>query len=214
MTADLTKTHYIEKDNVWITPKGRGNFVFLHEKFMKKDGKGKPKYVVSMILPPDAKLKLMDQAACAAAKAEGYDIPTFLDGDVKVKDPKTKKTITVNSPFKAADEALDAITSKGEPVDLEGWRMLRTASERRPEVRNAKGVLIDLDEVEENSYAGRWLRLMTRPYWYGPIEGNQGVSFGLEGAQLLGHDDKIGNFGTTNTEGFGAVGDDDEDEEV
>jgi hypothetical protein len=212
MTNDLKKTHYVEADDVYITPKGRGNFVFLHAKFLKKGGQGDPKYVVSMILPPDADLKLLDKAAKEAAKAEGWDVPTFLDGEVKIK--KDKKTLVIASPFIAADEKLADVTSKGEEVDLEGWKMLRCSSKRRPNVRDNKGELIDLDDLEEAAYSGRWLRLMVRPYAYGPIEGNQGVAFGLEGAQLLGHDDKLGGAPASPTgDAFSAV-DDDEDDDV
>lgn len=209
MTNDLSKTHYVEKDNVYITPQGRGNFVFLHDKFVKKGGKKEDgAFIVSMILPPDANLKALDKACVDLAKENGLTVETFLKGEpVATKD---KKKIKLKTPFLAADEKVAEVTSKGEEVDLEGWKMIRSSSKRKPTVRDRKGAEIDTDDLETEAYSGRWMRTMVRPYFYDK-DGNTGISLGLEGAQLLKHDDQLGGAKKADGDAFGAVEDDEEE---
>lgn len=210
----LLKSHYDEAEDVYITPKGRGNFVFLHTKFAKKGSGNEPKFIVSAIFSPETDLTLLDKTAVKIAKENGFTVKTFLNGPVTVtiEDKGKKKKVELNSPFVNADDKLADVTSKGEEVDLEGWKMLRCSSKRKVNVRDKSGDLIDEDDIETEAYSGRWMRLMARPYWY-DVDGNKGVSFGLEGAQLLGHDDPIGGGSApVSGSGFGAVDDEDDDE--
>lgn len=210
----LLKCHHDETEDVYITAKGRANFIILHKLWAKKGSDNTPKRVVSMIFPPEADLTLLNKIAIKTAKDNGFTVKTFLNGEVvvEVTEKGKKKKVTINSPFIDADAKLADVTSKGEAVDLEGWKMLRCSTTRVVKVRDKSGDLIDEDDIETEAYSGRWLRLMVRPLWY-DVDGNKGVSFGLEGAQLLGHDDPIGGSGApVSGEGFGAVDDEDDDE--
>lgn len=205
--ADLTKWHYVEAEDVWVTPRGRSNFVALARKFKnkkstRKDDEGQ--YAVSLILPPTVDMKPINKAVNDIAKSNGGSgVDLFVPG----------KSKGIKSPISKADEKLADVTSKGEAVDLEGWKMLRAnAFSRRPAVRLADGTMVDEDDLAVEAYSGRWMRLMVRPAWYD--NESKGVKFWLEGVQLLRHDDAIGGAGTGSTgEAFGAV-DDEEDEEM
>lgn len=214
--AKLSNTkvcHYLENDNVWVTPRGRSIFVFLHKPVPKKGGLPGDKYAASLMFDPALDLGLLDKAACDALKDKfGITVKTLLDGDAKIKDPVKKTTKVFKSPFLPADEKLADVTSAGEPVDLEGWKQIRTHSKRQPKVRNDAGVELDLDGIETEAYSGRWMRIMVRPFCY-EVDGNQGVSFGLESVQLLRNDDAIGGGGApVSGDAFGAAEDEDEDD--
>jgi hypothetical protein len=208
---------YLEKEKVWFTPRGRMSFVALSRRFVSanakpdKDGKTLGKYAVELSFSPEVDLSLINEAANAKALEKGFTVD-FLAGKNKVK--VEGKMVSLKNPFLPADEKLADVTSKGVNVELEGWRMIRTSSkQRQPQVRNAANELLDADDVETEAYPGRWARIMVRPYWY-TVDGNSGVAFGLEGAQILRHDDKIGSGGAVNSEAFGAVDDEDEDDDV
>jgi hypothetical protein len=207
MTSDLNKWHYLEDENIYITPKGRSSFVALVRKFKgkktKKDDDGK--YAVEISFPTTVDHKLGKKAANEALQEKfGNKVDFWVPG----------KSKGYNNPFLKAEEKLAEITSKGDPVDLDGWLMLRTSGyQRRPVVRDSRGNEIDLDDLDVEAYSGRWMRLMLRPKGY-ENEG-KGVTFYLEGVQLLSHDDKIGGGAQATTgEGFGAVDDDNDEDDV
>jgi len=212
MTTNTKITHYIEDEDTYILPKGRMNFVALARKFKnkkstRKDDEGQ--FVVSVIIPPTSDLKLVK---AAAKKLGGEKFKNKKGQAIDILDVATRGT--VKSPFLQADEKLEGVTTNdGDEVDLEGWTMVRANTyTRRPIVRNAKGEVIDVDDLEVEAYSGRWARLMVKLKDYDQ-EGNKGVKFYIEGVQLLGHDDKIGSGGGGSTgEAFGAVDDEDEDE--
>lgn len=59
---------------------------------------------------------------------------------------------------------------------------------KRPDVFDAKRVLIERDPGPEVVYMGRWSQIVVQPYWYPPTQGMPGVSLGLLSTQLLWHD--------------------------
>ena len=203
-TDVLMKCHYDENEKVWITPKGRSNFVALVRKFKskkstRKDDEGQ--FAISLIFPPGADLSGLKNACNEVAREKWAGVDLFSPGKNKGK----------KSPMLRADEKLADITSKDQPVDLDGWTMLRAnAFQKRPVVRNSKGEVIELDDLDIEAYSGRWMRIMVRPAAYS--NESDGVKLWLEGVQLLTHDDRIGGFAVTTGEAFGAV--DDEDDEV
>lgn len=120
----------------------------------------------------------------------------------------------LNFPFLDADINLADITSKGEPVDLEGWKLIRpNAYSKRPVVRNSAGEVLDLDDIQTEAYSGRWGRLMLQPKAYNRDD-NKGVKFYVDAVQLLGNDDSISKGGGSKGEAFSAVDDEDEDEDA
>jgi hypothetical protein len=138
----------------------------------------------------------------AAEKFPGADL----------QNPGKSKVKGLKSPILRADEKVADVTSKGEAVDLDGWTMVRANAFRsRPVVRNARGEVVEEDDLDVEAYSGRWMRFMVRPSAYDQ-DGGRGVKFYLEGVQLLGNDDPIGGFKRTDGAAFGAV--DDEDDEI
>jgi len=202
----LTSWTYIEAEDLWMTPKGRLTFVALARKFKSKkstrvDDEGS--YNATLILPPGVKDTNIRKAIDEIAKQKFPGSDIFNPGKSKVKGLKC--------PIRKADELVADLTSKGEPVDLEGWTMiLPNAYRSRPVVRNSKGEVLDEDDLAVEAYSGRWARLLVRPAAFD--NESKGVKFWLEGVQLLGNDDAYGAFKRTSGDAFTPV--EDEDEEI
>ena len=198
MTGNTKIAHYVEKEDLYITPTGRTNFVALSRKFKKR---GSPddsaQYVVSIMFAPGTDLELLKKAADEACMAE-HKVALF--------GPKRSKS--VRNPFIDANEKdveiIDPAT--GEPMDLTGWIMLRCNGKlRRPVVRNSVGDIVKEEDLDTQAYSGRWMRLMVRPGAY-EVDGAKGVKFYLEGVQLLRNDEPVGKGGGASTgEAFGAA---------
>lgn len=149
-----------------ITPKCRISFPVLFEpKAQGKDGEGKKKYSVAVLIPPDCNLQLLKDDATRAAKEKwGEKMPANL-----------------KSPF------LDAGKYEYEGYE-NGWTLIRSSSIQKPGVVDAKGQNIGDDSTQV--YAGRWACVSLRAFAY-DNSGNRGVSFGLQNIQLLDHDTPI-----------------------
>lgn len=212
MTTDLKKWHYIESEDRWMSPKGRLVFVALAKKFRSKDAKPEDEgqYASSLIFAPALNHAPIEKVLKELAKAE-----KFIDKKKKpidVSDVDNWAPNKLNWPFLDADVNLADITSKGEPVDLEGWKLIRpNAYSKRPVVRNAAGEALDLDDITQEAYSGRWARLMVQPKAYNRPD-NKGVKFYVDAVQLLGNDDSIGGGGGSKGEAFSAVDDEDDEE--
>lgn len=209
MTRDVTRCHWVEDEELIILPKGRLTFVALAKKWRSKDAKPDEdgQFATTVIIPPEMNLDLAKKHAQEAGK----EIKDKKGRPIDILDDKSRGS--AKTPFLDADDKLsDVTTNEGDEVDLEGWIMIRANSySRRPVVRDSKGQIVDLDDLEVEAYSGRWARLMVRPKAYNRKDG-KGVKFYVEGVQLLGHDDKIGGGGGTSGEAFGAVDDEDEDD--
>lgn len=127
-----------------------------------------PKYGCAMLFPPDADLKEMKKKATLAAREKWGD-----------KIPKKLKT-----PFRDATE-LDY-----DGYD-EGWILVRATSQSKPGLVDE-----NLDDVIDPGeiYPGRWARAILVPAGY-ETAGNKGVTFYVNGIQLLDHDDQFGGGG-------------------
>lgn len=209
MALSLDKWHYNEEKNIFITPKVRLTFVALAKKFRSKDAKPDDNgaFCASFIDRPDT-----DKKAVLAA-VEELSRASFKDKkgkSINVLDAATRGKL--KSPFLDADGALGEITSKGEAVDLEGWKLSRPNTyTKAPAVRNAKGELLDAEDVETEAYSGRWARLELSLHKY-DNSGNSGIKFYLNAVQLLSNDDNIGSGGGSKGESFDAVEDDEDDD--
>lgn len=214
MTADLKKWHYIESEDRWMSPKGRLVFVALNKKFIGKNAKpdDEGQYAASMIFAPTLNHKPIETVLKDLAKAE-----KFVDKKkriIDVSDVENWAPNKLNWPFLDADANLADITSKGEPVDLEGWKLIRpNAYSKRPVVRNSAGEVLDLDDIAQEAYSGRWARLMLQPKAYNRPD-NKGVKFYVDAVQLLGNDDAIGGGGGSKGEAFSAVDDEDDSDDA
>ena len=198
-TNDVSLTHYIENKNLFITPKGRGQFVALSKKFKSKDAAADDTgaYCLSLLFPPDVDLTLLRAEAERAGK-EKFGVAFSYTDPKKCKGKKTPFLDPVEKGTELLDEA-------GEEVDLAGWTLIRfNTYAAQPTVRDGTkpgNPKIDPDEIGVECYSGRWYRLMTRAKAY-DIGGGVGVKFYLEGVQALMHDAKTSSF---------SVGDDGED---
>lgn len=157
----------------WIaTPKGRLSYPFLFEPNADSKTKdGKPKFTVSLVLPPGADLALLKEEMTRAAK-EAY--PAGLPKD------KLGRPITLKSPF------LDAAEKMG--AEWQGWTLLRLSSVKKVGVVDATNAMV---EDGSEAYAGRWASALVKAFDY-DVDGNKGVSFSFSGVQLLDHDDPLG----------------------
>lgn len=207
---DLNAWTYIEDEDRWMSPKVRLQFVALEKKFKSKEAKegDDGSYCASFIEPPTTNKKAINKAISELSKA------TFKDKKKKPIDilaPDYKGS--VKSPFIDAEEKCSDVTSKGEPVDLEGWTLCRpNAYSRRPVVRDNKGQEVDADDIGTEAYPGRWARLILQLKAYDRPD-NKGIKFYVDSVQLLGNDDNIGSGGGSTGEEFEAVDDEDDEDE-
>lgn len=133
----------------------------------------KKKFSCSILIPPTVDIKLLKKAAGEAVMAEWGS---------KASGMKIK------SPFLKAEEF------KYEGY-LPGWTVLRLTSDSKPTVVDAAhspGSLIKLTETDpEVDYPGRWCTVSLNCFTY-DVNGNKGVSFGLNNVMLLNHDESLG----------------------
>lgn len=159
--TDFTKARISKSGNL-ITPKGRLSFCQILT--AKPNKRGKDMFGTSILIPGTSDIGLLIEATkkCAAEKW-GNALPKNL-----------------KSPFLKAGEF------EYEGYE-DGWTLLRPTAIQKPGVVNAAG-----ENVDESSeiYPGRWAILSLRPFAY-DVDGNRGVSFGLQNVQLLDHDTNL-----------------------
>jgi hypothetical protein len=170
MKATLTKSGNI------LTPKGRGAYVsFFTPRGVKGDENSEPKYSVSLLIPAKADVQVMVDAVNSTIEDRWGTTKS------KIKKPFLKMEDHVES-F-AQDEDLYEQFIKDFPF------FIRCASKYKPDVLFGNGSKC---EEPEEAYSGRWMRLSVRPYAWEHTMNGKGVSFGLQNAQLLDHDEKMG----------------------
>ncbi len=157
-----------------ITPIARLSFptLFTAKAAGKTPKEGdKKKFSCSLLIPPSADISKLKKMAQEAAQAKWGD---------KLKDIKIK------SPFLKAEEY------KYEGY-LPGWVLIRASTETKPQVMEAqKGSMVRLTEDDpESVYPGRWCVATVNAYAY-DVNGNKGITFGLNNVLLLNHDDSLG----------------------
>jgi len=216
-TNDTKSWHYIEDEDLWMTPRMRTTFVALLRKFLAKKYAGQTapngqpnegEWTVSGMFDPSktGNMKEIKDAVNAVARTKKPKTDVFSD--------QKKLNNGIGSPFLKAEDHVETVTSKGVEVDLDGWLTMKANGfQARPVVRDSKGEIIDpSDLTEEEVYSGRWMRLLVRPAY--SDKPTDRVKFYLEGVQLLAHDDAIGSMKRTDGGAFGAVDDEDEDDDI
>lgn len=153
-----------EKGNI-LTPEFRVSFPCLSQA-RKANDQAEPKFSVSMLFAKGADLSALKKAAEVAVKEKWGD-----------KIPKKLKTPFLN---------------QGD-YDLEGYEdgciLIRASSKQKPGVvdRSVQPIL-----EESEVYPGCYARATVRPFTY-DVNGNCGVSFGLQNVQKLRDGDPLGN---------------------
>ncbi len=152
------------------TPKARLSYPYLFTpKRAKKDGE-KDKFCTALIFEEGADLKPMKETAMRVAQARWPDAPNLI------------RAGRMRWPFRGDPED---VREKGYP--LGSTFMNVSAGENRPGVVDAsKNNVTDSNEA----YAGRYVFVSLTAYTY-DVNGNRGVTFGLNNVQLLEHGERL-----------------------
>ena len=172
-----------------LTPKGRMSFVTLLEPRQAK-GSDKKKFSISLLIPADADISLLKKAAADAAKAEfGDKLP-----------PKLK------SPFLKAEEQISEKTGQLWAGYEPGMIVIRATALTRPGIVHPNGAALAEGDIAKEAYSGRWACVSLRAFAYS-VDGNKGISFGLQNIQLLDHDEPLGGGRVAAEDEFEPAGD-------
>ena len=160
-----------------ITPYGRASFVALKAPHGSKQKPDDKKYSVSILLPPAADLAALKKLASDTVKAKwGAELPK------KLKSP-------VLDAFTVSEEA-----DKGPYAGYDkGWTLIRVSTKLMPGFADQRGVgiLPSSARFDELFYSGAWIRAEVNAFAY-DVDGNRGVSFGLQNVQFIKHDEQLG----------------------
>lgn len=103
-----------------------------------------------------------------------------------------------------------------EQEEYAGHFIINTSESRRPAVRDRKGNLLEVDEIEQMFYGGCWGNLLIRPWYFNGKAKNSSktypkrISCGIVAVQFVRDDESFGQ-GRISDEGvFGAIGDGDD----
>jgi len=152
------------------TPRARLSYPYLFSpKKPKKDGEV-AKYCTALIFEEGINLKAMKMAAMEVAQARWPDAPSMIRGG------------RMRWPFRSDPEDV-----KGKGYPLGSTFMNVSAGENRPGVVDAS--LANVTDPNE-AYAGRYVFVSLTAYTY-DVNGNRGVTFGLNNVQLLEHGDRL-----------------------
>jgi hypothetical protein len=189
MTIDLTKCRLSPSGYV-ITCKGVLSFAQgLYNP--KPNKQGKIKYGLNLLVPPTHDLTLLKNEMGKIALAN-------LKGDQnRAKQFVEKRFLNPNN-----------LPNGGKPMGerFEGWTLVRAYSDYKPGITHPSGDPIPEDQIQNELYSGRWGSALLNAYWSGNSE-NPGVFIGLQGIQLLDHDENIGVVIPKAENEFSAVGD-------
>lgn len=193
---------------VYMSPGGRAVFVALAKRYKGKDAKPdeQGQWALSIAIPPehDGALDELKAAINDVARAKfGKDVDMFKPGKAKgLKSPLLK----ADEKYSPEDFGVD---------DLEGWTLIRANSylDKAPKVWSSKGTLLDHDEIEELLFTGKNCRMEVKIATY-DTNGNKGVKFYLQQAQLLAGGDEINLGGAGPTSAFSAACDDEDDDSM
>lgn len=154
-----------------ITPKLRLSYPWLfHAKPPQDpDSKEKPKFTTVLLFEAGTDLKAMKQAAMDVAQSRWSEAADLI------------RKGKVRWPFR--DDA-DDVAEKGYP---EGSTFMNVNSKSQPGVVNA---LTEVVTDEDEAYAGRYAKVSLTAYTY-DVNGNRGVTFGLNNVQLLENGERL-----------------------
>ena len=174
MSVDLLKTIDLGDGN-FVTPQGRLSFA-AHAINGSENDAGQLRFQCSLLIPAKADLKPLKKAMLPIALKE-------LDGDQELA------VKAVNQRF--LDPCNPPQGGKGAGDEFAGWTLLRMSSKYRPTFVHPNGLVMSVDEAQNEVYSGRWARVSCSPYWF-KVQANKGVTLGLQNIQVLAHDDNIG----------------------
>lgn len=170
----------LTKNGRAVTPKGRLAFVQLNEAKIKPNSKpgAKPKYGTAILIPKGADIEALKTLVNDKAKEKFGD---------KLKNDGFKKKL--KSPIKKCSDCTNAegvVYSGFDDPRFEYCIWPQTTT--KPGIVDAKGANVaEPSEV----YSGRWGRLNVHAFSF-DVDGNVGISFGLDNVQLLDHDEMMG----------------------
>lgn len=180
------------------TPKFRMSYPYLfspNPRAKKTDKNGNPvdSYTLSLLIPGDCDLTLLQEAAAECAIKE--------HGVENIK--KWKQIDKWNSPFHDAFKASKREQNPDGDEWCKGWTLIRADSRACPGVVGPNGLKTD-DSSEV--YPGRWAVATLSPSSYPAINsGKPGVKFWLQNVQLLDHDTVLGGGRVAASQEFAPV---------
>ena len=169
----------MSKSGYVITAKGRLEYAqFINEIQKDKNDKDKKgRYNGALLVPGTSNLTLLKN------KMGEVGLPRF-DGDVnRVKSLIKKRLIDPNNK-----------PNGGKPAgpEFEGWTLIRASSHHKPKVFYPNGNEVPGDQIYKEMYSGRWAAFLLNPYAPKKMGENPGIFLGLQGVQLLDHDENNG----------------------
>lgn len=162
------------------TCKGRLAFVQLNEAKLKPGAKpgAKPKYGTAFLIPKGSDIKALRELVEAKARESFGD---------KLKNPKFKEKLKL--PIKKCTDCTDKdgnVYSGFDDPRFEYCIWPQTTT--KPGIADATNA--NVSEPSE-VYSGRWGRINVHAYKF-DVDGNYGISLGLDNVQLLDHDEMMG----------------------
>lgn len=163
------------KSGFVITCKGRLSYAQYAVDGQENKKTGKLKYSGSLLVPKEGNLTFLKNRMGKIA----------LD---KTDDQNRAKAL-VNKRFLDPNNLPNGGKPAGE--EFEGWTLIRASSDYKPKIFYPNGDTVPDEEVKKEIYSGRWASFLLNPYWFSHPE-NTGIFLGLQGIQLLDHDENIG----------------------
>lgn len=183
MKDATNKAEYVAKTGSYRTPKVMILYAHLFKPWAGKndDGKpGTPKFDLTVCVPKNADISLLEEAADEVAKARWPKGGAWED---------TKRPFrSLNEKTKGARAVREALEEAGIADDFQCFFSMRSTD--KPQVVGPSTRPIEPANEADEVYAGRWCKATFAPFAYAN-SGNEGVSFGLRNVQLLEHDDPI-----------------------
>lgn len=173
MTADINKAYVSDKGTLYSC-QGR---ILWNAIFEKRKGKGdkEGKYEINLLIPKTSDITALREAVMEAGKEKFSKA---------FKDANGKWPSSIRSPFRKTAEN-DKIADLADEYPM--YFAARSKNEAPGLVGpNGKSAGVTPEDV----YPGRWARITCDAYGY-EVDGNKGVSFGVQNIQLLGHGDPL-----------------------
>lgn len=171
--TDMNKAYVSDKGTLYSC---RGRLLWTAI-FAKRKGKGdkEGKYEVNLLIPKTSDIAALREAVMGAGK----------DKFAKAfKDANGKWPSSIRSPFRKTAEN-DKLVDLADEFPI---YFAARSKETPPGVVGPNGKSAGV--TPEDVYPGRWARITCDAYGY-EVDGNKGVSFGVQNVQLLDHADPL-----------------------
>lgn len=183
-------------------PVFRVSFEHIHVPQEPLDGKGDPKYSLTMLFDKKTtnlrKTRLWSAALAAATEKFGSKFKLSAGG---------KWPPTVRCPFRDGEEKADT-----QPA-YKGHVFVKATAKDRPPLVDQKLIPVISDEIgREKFYSGCYARATLVAFAY-DVNGNKGVSFAVASIQIVKHGEKLGKTFTPENEYSLLESDDENDSE-